>query len=233
MGIPVREIQHGLVTLSHVAYNYSEKIYNSREYREYLPDIFYTFGQFWGENIRIPIPSKVLGNANFSTNISGEDFKKREVKNRIFIALTDHAEPFVELLRYVLPALLDDYSIVIKTHPKDAHLKEEFTEFCSYNNFSISNQGNIFDYIAEAEYVVSDYSTTLYEAAGCGKKVLVSRCKQAEWFIAETIGVWFDSPAEFLNMIQSASFKESTVKQQDYIFDSNWAENYRKIIGEL
>lgn len=233
LGIPVREIQHGLVTPSHVAYNYSEKICESVEYLKFFPDIFYTFGCFWNNSIRIPVPVQVLGNANFSMNIANENFMKHEIKNRILIALTDHAQPFVELLRYILPVLSADYSIIIKTHPKDTHLQTDFTEFLQYKNCKVCNQGNIFDYIAEAEFVVSDYSTTLYEAAGCGKKVLVSRCKQAEWFIAEQIGMWYNSPNEFLDIIMNHSFHEGYMNQTDYIFDHRWKENYKRIIGEL
>ncbi|NLG02620.1 MAG: hypothetical protein GX567_02100, partial [Clostridia bacterium] len=52
-------------------------------------------------------------------------------------------------------------------------------------------------------------------------------------FVSEDIGIWFDSPEEFLKLLQADYESMHSIHKADYYFDRNWKENYKRIIGGL
>jgi hypothetical protein len=50
-GVPVVELQHGVIYKEHYGYSYPEG-----ETKETFPDYLFTFGEFWNEGINYPIP---------------------------------------------------------------------------------------------------------------------------------------------------------------------------------
>lgn len=224
-GIKVFEAQHGLIGLNHSAYNF---IFDRKsEYVDYLPDVFMSYGKYWESVSRLPIRVIPIGAPNFYSN-SVED---KEKKGRMLIALTNNSSYWIEFVNDYLKEN-NEVDIVIKAHPLFIHLLDDFSEFEDIDGIKLCSQGNIFDFISEAECILCDTSTVIFEAYCKKKKVFVYDCKQSNMFIPKGIGFRIKSYREFKDIVNklennSYSFDDNV----DYYFDSNWRENYFRIFN--
>lgn len=66
MHISVAEIQQGWISEEHNAYNYAGNIFESKEYKAFLPNFYLMHGKYWLDKIRLPVKKIVIGNPNFS-----------------------------------------------------------------------------------------------------------------------------------------------------------------------
>lgn len=227
LGIPSAEIQHGLVSLSHFAYNFADAIYESKEYLEYMPDVFLTMGQYWMKRVRLPIAMEVLGNANFDRN---KGRMKEQAGNEILILPSEDTQAWMDLVEFVSDNL-PDRIITVKIHPS---YRKQFEVFKEKNkeqsNVNVSIAGNIYDYLMRASMVIGDNSTVLYEAAALDKMVMIWNNAYSVHVDSE-LGCWFDDKYELAKLIETLSPNEyrSAIAPND-IFADNIKENYLNFI---
>lgn len=223
-GIKVLEAQHSIVGPYNPAYNYSYS--EDSEYAEYMPDIFMSYGEYWKKRLHIPARIIPVGNPNFYKNAS----TKKEIKGRILIALSSDTSYWVEFIRNYISDN-NEVDIVIKSHPLVTEILKDFDEFKENKGIELVSKGNIYDYLSEAEYVMSDKSTVLLEAYCMKKTVFVYDCEQAKEVIPNEVGFRFKTYEDFKSIIDST--KDGIVVTEDdvkYFFDSNWESNYCKVI---
>ena len=223
-GIKVLEAQHSIVGPYNPAYNYSYS--EDSEYAEYMPDIFMSYGEYWEKRLHIPVRIIPVGNPNFYKNAS----TKKEIKGRILIALSSDTSYWVEFIRDYISDN-NEVDIVIKSHPLITEILKDFDEFNEIKGIELVSKGNIYDYLSEAEYVMSDKSTVLLEAYCMKKTVFVYDCEQAKEVIPNEVGFRFKTYEDFKSIIDS-TIDGNGVTEEDvkFFFDSNWESNYCQII---
>ena len=227
MGIPCVEIQHGFVGLSHRAYNFSDKIYQSEEYKTYMPDVFLTMGKYWMDCIRIPIKKAVLGNANFCIN--KEKIKNNQQPQGILVLPTPDIQPWRDLVIY-MGQCLPDKEIVIKVHPFYPKQYDYFKEI-DMPNVRIGIEGNIYDYLQHAEVVIGDNSTVLYEAAALGRLVMIWNNNSARAYMDLRLGNWFNDAQELVALLRGQALnKEKSMVEPEDIFAYDIKANYLNFI---
>lgn len=236
LGIPSAEIQHGLISERHFAYNYSQAIFDSTEYREYMPDYFLTFGHFWEQSIRLPVKTVVLGNANFNRNFNsapgaetGEVHKEISPKERNILILPSDTEPYAELIGYIR-AKLPDRKIFVKVHPTKTQQYETLKKL-EDDHVGVYIKENINDFFSQTEIVIGDGSTALYEAAALGRQVMIWDTERSA-SIHRAIGTWFRSKEDVVEVLRAEqSETEPEIKPED-IFARDSEERYRSFISK-
>lgn len=224
LGIPCAEIQHGLVSLAHCAYNYSDLVHRSREYQEYMPDYYLTFGKFWMKCVRIPIAMEVLGSANFYRNYR----KMKGDQAGAILILPVETEPYLDLVSF-LAQNLQDREIIVKIHPL---LRGQYEAFCrqKQENVRVYIDGNIYEYLDMSNVVIGDSSTVLYEAAALEKIVMVWN-NEYSVHIDKRIGHWFEDKYGLLSLLKNTELEDKKNIDGNEIFDMNIKENYLNFIG--
>lgn len=223
-GIKVLEAQHSIVGPYNPAYNYSYS--EDSEYAEYMPDIFMSYGEYWKNRLHIPVRIIPVGNPNFYKNAS----TKKEIKGRILIALSSDTSYWVEFIRDYISDN-NEVDIVIKSHPLITEILKDFDEFNEIKGIELVSKGNIYDYLSEAEYVMSDKSTVLLEAYCMKKTVFVYDCEQAKEVIPNEVGFRFKTYEDFKSIIDSTKDGNGVTEEDvKFFFDSNWESNYCQII---
>ncbi len=206
MGIVTAEVQHGLIGRNHLAYNLAEKLQNMEEYRSYLPGYFLSFGKYWEETMRIPCKKVTIGSAN--CNLAMDGCSEHSVpKKRILIMPGVNSQIYVPLVEKILTDI-PGVRLTVKLHPNAGKQKVLFERWSHDERVRISNEGNINDYFAWADYVTGDGSTALYEAAARRKRVFVYGTEESETYIDKKTGVWFTDAEDFLNKWNTVTDEE-------------------------
>lgn len=226
MGIKVAEIQHGVVSKNHGAYNYSKNIINSQKFKEYTPDYFLTFGKYWSDQINIPGKNYVLGNPHFHTKI--KKYKNNKViKNSILIiSQWTLTEEFIKIANF-LSSNMKNYKITFKAHPNEK--KEKINLLNDFENVELIFNEDIYKLISQNENIVSCYSTALFEALAFENKILILDNDYSKKELPEGFGVRFKELHELKEFIQ----QETVIKNNydvEYFFESNWNLKYRDFI---
>ena len=236
LGIPSAEIQHGLISDSHFAYNYSQAIYDSAEYLEYMPDFFLTFGHFWERLIRLPVKTVVLGNANFNRNFEREysektveGSKKISSKERNILILPSDTESYVELIEYIRENM-PDKRLFVKVHPTKKQ-QYEMLKKLEDDYVGVYIKENINYFFGQTEIVIGDNSTALYEAAALGKQVIIWNTERSG-SIHRAVGRWFNGKEELVELLKT-EWKdiEPEIRPED-IFARDSKERYTEFISK-
>lgn len=177
--IQVIEIQHGTFSPYHLGYNFPE----CNKELEYFPDVFYIFGEYWSESVKLPVKEENIISYGFpymNKRIKKySDIEKKE-KQILFISQGVIGQEMSKIA-YKVAQRLKDYNIIYKLHPGEYdRWKSEYEELVLANklkNFEVIDHNNkdLYDYFASSNYLVGVFSTAIYEGLvfGC-KTVLVN-----------------------------------------------------------
>lgn len=234
MGIQTAEFQHGLVSLNHTTYNYGTAIFNSREYQEYMPKYYLTYGQYWANNIRVPIKKIIIGSPHFTCKLRNYTNKSNnnKIKNILIVSQGTVTNLLVQLTKELSSKLEGkDYRIIYRLHPGEVTFKERYATLKNYDNVSISNSGDIFDLICQSDFIVGVSSTTLFESIGFNKPIFVYDHVDSREHVSKSLGIWFKNSDELFDLITQKE-KINTENNSSYYWEDNWEYNYKSFINK-
>ena len=230
IGVKVGEFQHGLISQAHMAYNYSNKLYDNDQYKAYWPDYILTYGDYWNKQIGIPCKKYVVGNPHFCTSKQNY-FDIYEDKNTVLIlSQGTMTKKFVELAIY-LSQNLKDYKVVFKLHPTEVYFEDRYEVLYKYNNIEVVKTGDIYEYIAKYEKIIAHTSTVAFEATAFNKRIFILDDEHTKRNMPDTLGMRFEEPLDLVHMLREQDSKEVTY-DSEYYFNCNWAENYRNFLND-
>lgn len=236
IGIQTAEFQHGLVSLNHPAYNYGRAIFNSEEYQQYMPKHYLTYGQYWNDNIRMPIKKVSIGNPHFTYKLQNYN-SKLQMSNKcakiLIVSQGTITKELVKLTEELSRKLKDSkYQIIYRLHPGEVGFKERYESLYEYSNVLVNTSGDIYDLIYESDYIVGVYSTTLIESIAFDKHIFVYEHVLSKENINKNLGIWFSSSDELYNLI----INKKDIKPQydiNYYWSTNWKDNYKEFLENL
>lgn len=170
IGIKTAEIQHGMVSKGHNAYNFAPVLLKSNQYCQYVPDYFLTYGQWWEERISIPCQAVTIGNPHRDYMLQRLS-NSRKVSDIILILSGGLRFEFYVKIALRLVKLLPNYfKIVIRPHPGErAEIRENYCQ--DVQDVFIDYSDNIYSMLAKSTVVIGEVSTGLFEAIGLTKKI--------------------------------------------------------------
>lgn len=194
-GIPVIELQHGLVDFSHLAYSYPHGIDTSKLI---LPAYFFVYSQFWKNRIYYPVKEIVVTGNTASSVIE----KAHPVYNLTIIAADIY---MAELFLFIDGLLGAGYKgkICLKLHPnQEGETGFIRNKYRSYPEVEIIyTETSMKKVIAQSRAVLAIQSTSIYEALDAGVPVYI--LTKLDYKIHEDIFghpsvCLVNSPSEFL-----------------------------------
>lgn len=235
IGSTVGEFQHGVITHMHPAYNYGTAIFGDKEYKLHLPDYLLVYGDYWKENINFPNKIITVGNPHFWYNYNARKSKAGCEKNPNAILIVSQGsltELYVKIAKELSKKLGKGYKIIFKLHPGEVPFIERYKELYGLENVEVVEKGDIYNYLCKVRYVISVYSTTIYEAIALGNTVFVFKHPLSEIYVPKDLGKWVESTEEIVELVKHG-FEDTKKYDLNYYFDSNWKKNYRKFIEEI
>ncbi|MDD5431471.1 MAG: hypothetical protein PHO70_00565 [Candidatus Omnitrophica bacterium] len=174
-GIVTGEFQHGITSLNHPAYNYSQEILGSA-YKDYLPQYYLTFGKYWSSAINTSSKDVIIGNPYIIEYVKSLTEKSKiNTKRRILFISGGTVYSFIKKLavglRKTLP--VSEFDIAIRPYPGEIGLVKERYGNLEQDNISL-DFGNLYDSLSSYDIIVGvEFSTVLFEAMLFKKKIFV------------------------------------------------------------
>jgi len=161
-GIPVVELQHGVINYHHFGYSYPEG-----ETKATFPDYLLTFGEFWNQNARYPIPDECVipvGYPYLEDRLdSYDDIEPSQQLLFISQGTIGH-----ELSRFAVEAHQDDrinHQIVYKLHPGEYDRWENEYPWLAASDVRVIDDSEppLYQLFAESSAQIGVGSTAVYE----------------------------------------------------------------------
>ena len=229
-GLLTGEFQHGLIMEGHMPYNYGQSVFKSELYKKHLPDYILTYGDYWNDKIIMPSKIITIGNPHFYESIKKFRDIKEQKDSILIISLGHYTDKFVNIAKY-LSEKLPNFKILFKLHPGEVPFEYRYKELYKYANIEIAKSGDIYEYFAKFENFVASNSTTVYEALGFNKKLLILQDNLTKNFIPEEIGLRFKKNKELKDLILNTEDLNMDYNLE-FFFNSNWEENYKEFLRE-
>ncbi|MCC8172045.1 MAG: hypothetical protein LIP00_09745 [Parabacteroides sp.] len=199
-GIPVIELQHGLVDFSHLAYSYPQDIDTSKLI---LPAYFFVYSQFWKNRIHYPVKEIVVTGNTEAATIG----KARPVYDLTIIAADIY---MAELFLFTDGLLSEGYTgkICLKLHPNQGgEIDFIRNKYKAYPEVTIIyTETSMKKVLAQSRAVLAIQSTSIYEALDAGVPVYI--LTKLDYKIHEDIFehpsvCLVNSPSEFTGKLQT------------------------------
>tara|TARA_B100001248_G_scaffold89409_1_gene65957 strand:+ start:6364 stop:7800 length:1437 start_codon:yes stop_codon:yes gene_type:complete len=158
------EIQHGSPSRGKLNYDYSSGIS-----KKYFSDWFISFGEFWADNIKLPILNDKIINLGYLhlNNYLKNNFKRTKKRNSITVISQPQVSRelfnFTKSLSKLVPK---EINVFFKPHPGEI-LDSDYYESSITNQTNVtilSNDIDIYSFFNKSICVIGVSSTAIYEA---------------------------------------------------------------------
>lgn len=231
-GIPVYELQHGLIGTTHGAYNYPNDV-NLKTF----PDYLLSWGEYHTKGVGLPIPNKNIIPVGFPYL---DNFNKEEdiVKEDLIVIISQRRDDIVDF-SYKFAQKLFNYSFIFKAHPTEyqfAKKKYKNIDQLENVNVQIGDEPNLYSLMKKSKYVMGVNSTVLIEAIALGCKVLIMDLPGASAYgnLIDNVNVIKCTEYDHLSLKLDSGkcIKDTTSLKADYYFKDNAIENIKNIIDK-
>lgn len=231
--IPVVELQHGTIGPMHIAYNFYEKMELPS-----FPDYFFAFGKFEKDKAKFPIDrDKIIPVGYPELEKNCKIYKRQKNLKKIILFVSQQEEKIAEYAE-ILAQNLDSekYHIIFQLHPKEYFdWKKKLGDHLNYPNVEIvgSYEHTVHESLAQADWVIGNFSTVLYEAQMYKTKVAVLRFglySNMKYLYESGQAILIDSPKQLVKEIKENTFKPN---RKISVFETNSLEKMQVNINKI
>lgn len=194
MGIKVIELQHGS-TLGNSAYQKLDNLKYDKDYYDYLPDCYFTFGDYWKKSIGWAYEKFSVGNAYLNRYIESNGLTKPKYDYLVL------SQPFNGVGEFVktLSSKLYNKTILLRLHPQE-DWEDNRRLYEGYDNVILSHGTSLYDDIINCSGIVGWSSTCLFEVLAFGKVPIVIDCELSRAQFPSDLGIWVQNPEDVLKL---------------------------------
>lgn len=231
LGIATAEHQHGAVSAGHDAYNVAPTMARSSAYRMTLPQHFLSYGNWWNEQISVPVEKIAIGNPHrteqLATRRTATDTGRTDI-----LVLGDGVETqlYLDLVQRLLPvAKRLGLQVVFRPHP----MERRHVEGLDRPDFLVDVRPDIYTSFERAHAVVSEVSTGLFEAVGLAQRVVMWQTPKALFSFPTHGFETFDNAEELGFVLASPSRRALTPEAVEQTWASDWKANYARFLESV
>ncbi len=241
MGIPTFELQHGVISPGHIAYNYTHKNnYN------YLPSYLLVFSDYWRHVASFPFNDERILSVGYPyLDYMLKKYPKQSVDNKDFtIIILSQPEYSVKLYNETIKLIkyLDsnafNYKIIYKLHPAEYSTSMfQMKELLSNKKVEIihSADRNLYELFSQSDVQVGVTSTAIFEGVAYGLKALIFHFEKTDAYMGQLCetdaGEMFDSTKQMADrIIEICNNKYAAKDYFNILFKKNACNNIIEII---
>jgi len=222
-GVPVVEVQHGVIHPYHLGYSFP-----GDRTKTVFPDYLLTWGEFWSDNMELPIPDErviPVGYPHFEQ--SKNQYENFESRNQIiFISQGSIGKQLSKFALNVDRHSAIDHDVVYKLHPKEYDHWQEKYPWLVDADFEVidSSEPPLYELFAESHAQVGVYSTAIYEGLAFDLDTYIYDCSESDVMdplIREGSAKLVSSADELTPNVGETTYSFDS----EYYFSSNAVEN--------
>lgn len=229
LGIRTAEMQHGMVSAGHDAYNFAPAILASEVYQAYTPDYFLAYGQWWADHIQVPAQVVIIGNPYYET-MRRKWKTAPKPKNKILF-LSDGAKfaRYIEMAQKIKAALPSEFELIVRPHPVEkAAVLQMYDHICE--GILIDDSDDLYQCLAESYAVIGEISTALFEAVGLAEKVFSLNTPLAVFGLPDNPFEQFETVEQLAEKLLADGSGRINLDIEESIWAGNWETRYRNFI---
>lgn len=223
--VEVIEMQHGVITNYHLAYNFGK----TNKELNYFPDRLLTFGPYWNNIDGLPNQTKIetYGFGYLNKQLEYYNNVGKQKKQILFISQGTIGKQLGKIA-FEIAKTMPDYHFVYKLHPGEYNRwqkeYEALKKASKLNNFEVidNNEKNLYSYLAESEFQVGVYSTAIFEGLALNCKTILINLPGIDYMeelIEKKYVMWAENEKDFKFCIDH--FKTVPVNKNYLFADSN------------
>ena len=231
-GIKTCEMQERKKKKNHPAYNFGD-CFLGREFRNYLPEYFLSYGDYWNQQVSLPCDIVTIGNPYLTESVKSKvrDTPQADLCKTVLIISGGTVPELILTIVKKLRSGLDprSFRIIFRPHPAEVSLCE--ARYGILKEYDVSfDYGDLYDSLIRSDFLISaEFSTVLFEALTLGIDVYLLRSDLNEYYLGETglFNFFFDTD-HAVDQIKSGSGKK--IIDKNNFWDPNWKDNYRNFL---
>jgi hypothetical protein len=236
LDIPVGEYQHGMVSLDHPAYNYSDQLLDS--YKHYMPDFFVSYGNYWTKNSRIPIKILELGNPILSETTSKvkNEIKKNQILYTSSVVYPERDTQEIILLNKIMKD--KGYSVIFRIHPSETPRLQTVYRPIVDAKIQIDTQP-LYETLKETKYIVANTSTGNASVENISTVLFEATIFNCVVFAVDPSIDKKDTAASPFNYVQSVDeiadfiiFKKYKKTDSTIFWEDGWRTKYHQLVAQ-
>lgn len=230
-GIATAEFQHGATGGGHDAYNFAPAIIEDANYRCTFPRYFLAYGQWWSEQMNVPVSKVVIGNPHRDDMLAR--LPPTNSPKRTILMLSDGVEfeKYLDLARTLESfAARRDLRVVVRPHPIERTIvRSRHGE--RVGAIEIDNTGDLYLSLGGAHAVISEVSTGLFEAAGLADKLFMWDTPKTRFGYPQHPFQAFETPERLLELLADPDSGQLTAASHESIWAPSWRDNYQRFLA--
>lgn len=219
------EIQHGTVYSMHPAYNWAKTLCDNNRLKKYIVDYFLTFGMFWHNLMQLPGKCQEIGSPWFSLQRE----RYQQSGDAILFALAGNYDIFKSIILTVLKEF-PEKKIILRPHPSEKAIFQR-SELAKIPGVTVDTHTDIYETFSDAEVVIGNISTSIYEALALGKRVFVLENDFSKFFYHPLNLCFFKESEDLIDHISNPDTGRITPQEQQSLFGSDWENRYKAFIA--
>lgn len=227
-GVPVVELQHGVITNYHMGYSYP---YDNKNV---FPDYFFTFGEYWSDAVDLPLPDEnviPIGYPFLERRVS--EYQHAETKDQVLVvSQPPHAETLSRFAVALSESTATDETVVYKLHPKEyADWEERYPHLVSSAVEISAGEPPLYELFAESQAQIGVDSTALYEGLRFGLETYIfddAGSVQMEYLLSNGHATLVRSAEEYLTARKAGD--DGSNVDSEFFFSRNAADNFHSAV---
>ena len=235
-GIRIVELQHGLTGRYHIAYNYG-----SIKNNKCLPDYFFSFSEFWKNEMRLPNHLVKIVSTGFPYyEKKTQNIQKSLNANKILFLSSGTVGDKLSLIAISLNKRLmgSNYEVIYKLHPGEfADWKLRYPELLNSGINVIDDvKVDLYKLFSESIAQVGVYSTAIFEGLGYELKTFILKMGQTEHIqclLNMNCAILIDSEEDIINNLYGQSKNGIESVNSDFFWSKNASESINRELTRL
>lgn len=233
-GIPVVELQHGIIQPHHMGYSFP-----GNRTKEMFPDYLFTFGEFWADTVEFPLPEERVISVGYPY-LQKRIQRYETVQTNDQVLFLSQGTIGTKLSKFTVEVAENphvDSQIVYKLHPSEYGGWQEAYPWLVESTVSVVDDESVplYRLFAESAVQVGVYTTALFEGLAFGLNTYIAGLSGSEVMqplVERGFATPVDSPMDF---VSSLSGRSSGCEGFDvhYFFEGTPIENIEQELSRI
>jgi len=231
-GVPVVELQHGVITRYHMGYSFPDTP------KHVFPDYIFSFGDYWADAVELPLPDEHVIPVGYPyLERQSSRYADYTSADRILIISQPRVrEQLSKFAIYLDKADAVDSDVIYKLHPVEyGEWREAYPGLADSNVEVVSDDPPLYELFATSTAQVGVYSTALFEGLNFGLDTFVLDApgwEYMKYLVDSGFAVVVSSPREFVDTYRAGSVEFESV-DETYFFEPDALVNFEDAVTQI